>query len=485
MQSQTKIFSQLVRDYMRQPAIVDADSDLHQLLGRMAQAHATSALVVNGEGRLCGIVTEYDVARRVALRCSGEEPVRKVMTAPVEAVRADDYLYQGIARMRRFGWRHMPVVEDDGRPVGEIELDEALAVAGEQTVRQIERLTHEGSLDGLREVKAVQADIAADLLGDNVPAPEIQSFISEINRDIHRRVIDAALAAMRDEGWGAPPVDFALIIMGSGGRGENFLFPDQDNGYVLDDYPDEEHSRVDAFFIELAERMTRDLDSIGFPFCRGYVMATNPLWRKTRSQWREQLRLWGRRRGTIAVQLTDIFFDFRAGYGQVDFVAGLRRDATEMIRNSPIYLQAMEQIAHEYGVALGWFGRFITEKEQPEHKGAMNLKHSGTLPLVACTRILALRAGIEATSTLDRIAALHRADELDKDEQDYLSGAFRHITLLLLRQQLNDFRAGREVGNYVRPESLSEREKDILVDSFKAIDQLRRKLHAEFTGDVF
>jgi len=374
MQSQTKIFSRLVRDYMRQPAIVGADCNLHELLGKMAQAHATSALVVNGEGYLCGIVTEYDVARRIALRCSGEELVRKIMTAPVESVRANDYLYQGIARMRRFGWRHMPVVEEDGRPVGEIELDDALAVAGEQTVRQIERLTHEGSLDGLREVKAVQADIAADLLGDNVPAPEIQSFISEINGDIHRRVIDAALAAMRDEGWGAPPVDFALIIMGSGGRSENFLFPDQDNGFVLDDYSDEEHGRVDAYFIELAERMTRDLDAIGFPLCRGYVMATNPLWRKTRRQWREQLRIWGRRRGNIAVQLSDIFFDFRGGYGRLEFVAELRRHVTEMIRNSPAYLQAMEGIAHEYGVALGWFGRFITEKEKPEHKGAMNLK---------------------------------------------------------------------------------------------------------------
>jgi len=485
MQSQTKIFAQLVRDYMRRPAIVDAEANLHELLGRMAQAHATSALVVDGEGHLCGIVTEYDVARRIALRCSGGEPVRKIMTAPVETVRADDYLYQGIARMRRFGWRHMPVVEDDGRPVGAIELDEALAIAGEQTVRQIERLTHEGSLDGLREVKAVQTDIAADLLGDSVPAPEIQSFISEINRDIHRRVIDAALAAMRDEGWGAPPVDFALIIMGSGGRGENFLFPDQDNGFVLDDYPDDEHGRIDAFFIELAERMTRDLDAIGFPFCQGYVMATNPLWRKTRRQWRKQLRIWGRRRGNIAVQLSDIFFDFRAGYGRVDFVAELRRHATEMIGRSPAYLQAMEGIAHEYGVALGWFGRFITEKEKPEHKGAMNLKHSGTLPLVACTRILALRAGIEETSTLGRIAALYRSGAMDKDEQDYLSGAFRHITFLLLRQQLSDFRAGRAVSNYVRPDALSEREKDILVDSFKAIDHLRRTLHADFTGDVF
>ena len=61
----------------------------------------------------------------------------------------------------------------------------------------------------------------------------------------------------------------------------------------------------------------------------------------------------------------------------------------------------------------------------------------------------------------------------------------RRITSLLLREQLADFKAGEEVGNYVHPDRLSEREKDILVDSFKTIDALRDRVHAEFTGEVF
>ncbi|MFQ5773630.1 MAG: putative nucleotidyltransferase substrate binding domain-containing protein [Kiloniellaceae bacterium] len=486
MQSQTKIFSRLVRDYMRtSPVIVPARSRVSELLAQMAAAKAASALITDRSGKLAGIITEQDVTRRIALRCDGSERVTAVMTAPVESVAAEDYLYTAIARMRRFGWRHMPVVDRDERPVGEIVLHDALAVAGEQIVRQIERITHEGSLDGLREVKAAQADVAADLLDDNVPAPEIQALITDINRDIHRRIIAAQLAAMDAEGWGEPPVPFAVIIMGSGGRGENFLFPDQDNGVILDDYPDAGHARVDRFFIELAERMTRDLDAVGFPFCRGYVMATNPLWRKTRAQWRDQLLLWGRRRSTIAIQLSDIFFDFLGIYGRADFARELRQRASAMAKNSPAYLQEMEHEAHEYGVALGWFGRFITEKEKPEHKGEINLKHAATLPLVGAVRLLALRQGIEDPSTLARINALHESGVLDADEQDYLSGAFHHITFLLLRQQLADFRAGREVGNYVHPDRLSEREKDILVDSLKAIDALQKRVHSEFTAEVF
>ncbi|MEE9210237.1 MAG: putative nucleotidyltransferase substrate binding domain-containing protein [Kiloniellales bacterium] len=486
MQSQTKIFSRLVKDYMRDSPVVVASTDtVRDLLGRMGAAKATSALIVDAGGRLAGIVTEQDVTRRIALRCEGGEEVTAIMTRPVEAVGAEDYLYAAIARMRRFDWRHMPVVDRDERPVGMIDLHDALAVAGEQILRQIERIAHEGSLDGLREIKAAQVDLARDLFADNVPAPEIQALITDINQDIHRRIVSAHLATMEDEGWGAPPVPFAVILMGSGGRGENFLYPDQDNGFILDDYPDEEHAAIDGFFIELAERMTRDLDTVGFPLCRGYVMANNPLWRKTRSQWRGQLVLWGRRRSNIAIQLSDIFFDFIGIYGRIDFARELRRHASRMCSRSPFYLQQMEAVVHHYGVALGWFGRFVTEKEKPEHKGEMNLKHAGTLPLVACVRLLALREGIEATGTLDRIAALHGAGIFSDDEQDYLSGAFRHITGLLLRQQLVDFKAGEEVGNHVHPDNLSEREKDILVDSFKAIDTLRQRVHAEFTAEVF
>jgi len=468
--------------------VIPASSGIAEMLGRMSGVRTTSALITDLDGRLQGLITEQDVTRRIALRCKGDDPVSSVMTMPVESVRADDFLYLAIVRMRRFGWRHMPVVDAEERPVGEIHLGDALAIAAEQALFQIDLVTRDDGIDGLREIKAAQVEIAAQLLHDHVPVPEIQALITDINQGIHHRILENQLSAMKRAGMGNPPVPFTLLIMGSGGRGENFLFPDQDNGFILDDYPDENHTRIDAFFIELAERMTRDLDTVGFPYCLGYVMATNPLWRKTRTQWRDQLSIWGRRRGAIAVQLSDIFFDFRHGYGRTDFARELRQDASAMVRKSPAYLQAIEAELYGHGVALGWFGRFVTvsgRDAKKEHIGKINLKHAGTLPLVGAIRLLALREGVEDTATLKRIGALHNAGVLDDNEADYLRGAFNHITFLLLRQQLSDFRAGKKVGNHVHPDNLSEREKDMLIDSLKAIDDLRKRVHGEITGDVF
>ena len=290
---------------------------------------------------------------------------------------------------------------------------------------------------------------------------------------------------MEAEGWGTPPVAFCVIVMGSGGRGESYLYPDQDNGFILDDYPDERHNDVDTFFIELAERMTRDLDTVGISLCKGHVMATNPVWRKSATQWRDQITLWCRRQSFVALRFSDIFYDFRAVYGEADLAAGLRDAVTEIVAANPSFLRAMYEDDREHGVALGWFGRFVTETDDPDHLGAINLKHTGTLPLVESLRLLALREGVSAIATLKRLAALRQRGFLDADETDYLIGAYHHITRLLLRQQLADFRKGKRISNYVHPEALSRRDSDMLVDSFKAISRLRDRVRREFTGDVF
>ena len=486
MQSQIRIFSQRVADYLRPaPVILGAETEIVQVVGRMTAGKASSALIVDGEGRLTGIVTEQDVTRRAAFSCTGTEPASAVMTRPVRSVAASDYLYLAIASMRRFGWRHMPVVDDEGRPCGMLDLHDALAIAGEQTLRHVDRIAHDGSLEGLREIKAAEVDLAEDLFADNVPAPEVQALLTDINRDIHRRVLAGALRDMEVDGYGPPPVDFAAIIMGSGGRGESFLFPDQDNGFILDDYPDARHTEIDAFFIELAERFTQALDAIGFPYCRGYVMATNPVWRKTRSQWRHQLIIWGRKRSAIATQLSDIFFDFRGFWGPEAWISELREAALAMAGSGSAFLHVLAGEATRHDVALGWFGRFVTEHEKPEHKGKIDLKHAGTLPLVSSVRVMALGHGIGEVSTLARIAALKEQEVFSADDADYFDGAFRQVTHLLLRQQLADFKAGNQVGNYMPPRRMRKRERDLLIDSLKAIRSLAERVRLEFRGEVF
>ena len=484
--TRTAVFSKLVIDSTAPvPFVCGPETQVGDVVGGITRAKASSAVIIDPVGRPLGILTEQDVTRRVTFSADAAQAVGEMMTVNLFTITEDEYLYYGIARMRRRGLRHMPVVDANGRLTGMLDLHRAMADASADLMAEIDNLTREDNIKGLTEIKTAQVELAEHLFAENLPAPEIQALLTRINNDIYRRVVNINLAAMKDEGLGEPPVNFCVIVMGSGGRGENYLYPDQDNGFILEDYPDDKHAEIDAWFIDLAERMTRDLDKVGLPFCKGYVMATNPLWRKSISQWKQQVEIWNRRRGTTILRLCDIFFDFRAAWGDPAMADELRDHVTKIAGGNPSFLRDMYEDDQDHGVALGWFGRFITEQDDEEHKGEMNLKHTATLPLVEAMRLLSIREGITALSTLQRMAALHAKGILGDDERDYLAGAFRTICDLLLRQQITDFKASNEVTNYVDPDSLTERETDILTDSLKAIKNLRDRMRSEFTGEVF
>ena len=479
MLSQTAVFTRRVRDHMGPPAVtVPPDTSCEHVVRLMRKSSVSSAIVQNERGRLCGIITEQDVVRRIAYVLAPDSPVREVMNAPVETVAESDYLYQALARMRSRRLRHMPVIDAGGRVVGILQQHEALAASAGKMMHLIERLAHRDSLQGLKETKSAQVLLARALLKDKVPAPEVQGLLTRINNDLHARVLELCLRDMRNEGAGAPPVAFDVIVMGSAGRAESFLGPDQDNGFILADYPDGEHRRVDAWFIELAERMTNALNELGFDYCRGHVMAVNPLWRKSISQWKTQVNRWVEKAAVPLLRLCDIFFDFMPVYGSGLMAAELREHVTDAVRR-PEFLYRLFESDEEHGVALGLFGRLQVERTRGADMGKINLKDAGTLPLVGAVRLLALREGVTGTSTMARIKALRAKGILTADEVDYLTGAFELLATLMLRQQLRDFKAHRPLGKHVAPDVLTKRRKHLLVESLKSIRSFRLRVRLE------
>ncbi len=467
------------------PPLLRIGQPCRDVVEAMNRRRSTCALVIQADGGLAGIVTITDVTRRMAFQVAPDAPVDRVMAAPVHAINDDDYLYRALILMRRHGIHHMPVVTQAGRLAGLLDLYDAMAVMSEQLLDLVDTVGADDTPDGLRSVKHAQVGLAEDLFAIDVPAPEIQQLLTDVNRDIQRRAIQTCLDGMEVDGWGAPPVGFDVLVMGSGGRGESFLMPDQDNGFILDDYADAEHTRIDGFFIELAERYSRLLDAVGFPLCQGHVMATNPLWRKTLSQWLAQTTAWSGKRHFVAARLVGIVLDFRAVTGSRDLTRHLRAHVTECLGASRGFLRELYRASADNRTALGWFNWLILETAASPHRGKLNLKLNGVLPLVESVRLLALQAGVPETATLERIAGLVERGILDQDFREYLEEAFAHLTTLLLRQQIADTRAGRPSSHHIDPNALSARDNKRLVDALTQIEALRGKLRTEFTAEVF
>lgn len=479
MPSQTAVFTRLVREHMRTPPpAVAPETPCREAVARLVEAAATAILVAD-EGGILGIVTEQDIARRLAFQTDPATPIADVMSGAVASVRADDYLFHAIARMRRNGLRHMPVVDSAGDVVGMVELHTALGLAAPQMVEQIERLTHDETPAGLAAIKGEQVTVAEQLFADNVPAPDILSLISQINGDLHARALALCLKRM-----GSPPVPFALLVMGSGGRGESLIGADQDNGLILADYDDAEHDRIDAWFRDFSAMLCESLDAIGLPYCRGGVMARNPLWRKTLSQWRQQVDGWLRRRSPAMLRLADIFFDFTAVWGERALAEALREHVTAALPKSHAFLQEMHAAQRDHATALGWFGRLRTRDEAPNHH-ALNLKYDAGLPLVEAVRLLSLANGVAVTGTPARLAMLVERGIVAPDTSEVLAAAFAVITGHMLRQQITDFRAGETPGYWLDPDSLGARQRHELIEALRAIEALRDRVDGDFTAALF
>ncbi len=463
---------------------VDASATCGAAAEAMSRVQASAVIVTGEAGGALGIITERDITRRSEFRTEPDTPVTTVMSAPVESIHADDFIYQAIGRMRRARLRHMPVLDGTGKIVGILDLHVAYEASIREMVGLIDQLTHEETIEGLAYIKGAQIVLAERLFAESLPAPEIQALISDINRDLHGRIVDLLIEQMAGEGLGPPPVEFCVIVMGSGGRGESFLKPDQDNGFILDDYPDDQHDRIDGWFRDLAGRMVDALNTVGFPYCDGYVMAVNPLWRKTRSQWRAQMDIWFRQRQGASARFADIFFDFVGAWGRKDFANELRAHVTGNIAQDTGFLRDMYDLQAGHDVARGALGRLVTESSPAKYKGKLSLKYKGTLPLVEGVRLMALKWGVAETSTLARINALAALNQLTRDEQDYLASGYRHISHILMHRQIDDWRNDREVSNFVPPAFLTRRERNQLKDCFRAISLFRKRLQGDFTGSV-
>ena len=461
--------------------VVDAAEPLINVVARLRAAGRGAAVVVDAAGAVSGVVNADTILQRVVFDVTPQQPIQTVLTDRPQLVQIDEPLHRAIGRLAQEQQTLLVVVDAAGRPRGLLSWQGAIAAAVSDLVSRLAAAAAGDDVAGLASAKAAQPGIVAALLAAHQPAVAAMQFINAANLDLTRRFVDGTITALAADGWGEPPVPFAVIVMGSAGRGESLLNPDQDNGFVLADYADTDHARIDGYFIELAQRLTRDLDAAGFPLCVGNVMAINPVWRKSLRQWCDQIDSWMRQRTNLAILYADIFFDFRLAYGRADLVEALRRHSTAVTSGNLPFLNQLIWQQTEQPAAIGLFGRLLTG-QQAEHPGAIDVKLHGLLPLVELTRLLALKAGIADTSTLARLAALRATGDIDADRHDELAQCFVFLVDLLLRQQLWDRETGQARGNYVAAESLPSRQRQQLVATVKSIESLRRQVIQGMVG---
>ncbi|HMQ34304.1 MAG TPA: CBS domain-containing protein [Chloroflexaceae bacterium] len=116
------------------------ETPIAEAMAQMAAKDIGALLVTEGE-RLVGIVTERDVARRLAKGEAAGLRVREMMTERVLYVRPDHTVEECMALMTERHVRHLPVLEE-GRLVGMVSIRDVVADVIAEKSFMIEQLEH-------------------------------------------------------------------------------------------------------------------------------------------------------------------------------------------------------------------------------------------------------------------------------------------------------------------------------------------------------
>jgi CBS domain-containing protein len=445
-----------VVDVMSTPvATAEASTTVREGLALILARRISSLLVQRGEGP--GIVTERDMLREIDRDpiAGLATPLGAIARGPLQTVAADDFVYRAIGRMERLGIRHLFATDEAGAIVGAVTTRNLLRHRATTAIVLGDEIDRATSAAELATAWGKLVPMAKSLLSEAVEARTICRVVSAEICAMTRRAAELAEASLAAEGKGAPPVPYAVLVLGSAGRGESQLAADQDNAIVY--ARGGEGGPEDAWFEQLAIRMCDTLDAAGVPNCKGGVMARNRAWRMSVDDWFTTIDGWVRRQRPEDLLNVDIFFDAAAVSGDAALAERVLGHARRQAEQAVDFLKLLTEIARQRPPAFTLLGSFKVDE-----KGRIDLKRVGLMPIFTAARVLALRHGVPARSTVDRLRGIEAKGIGSTTIVDRIMAAHGVILATILGQQLRDAAAGVPLSPRVVASSLSKAERGAL-----------------------
>lgn len=487
------LYRQRLADVMNSPPIsIRAEASLHEAATLMAE-RSIGCLIVDppGPGHDAGadgggdpgILTERDVLHALAREGAAASTVTvgSVMSHPVISAPEETFLYRALGLMARRNLRYIGVTDAAGRLAGVFTLRTLLRKRALATLTVGDEIATARRPRDLARVQAALPSLAAGLLADGQDARQVAQIIAAEARAMTARAAEIAEAELAEAGHGPVPADYALLVLGSGGRGESLLAPDQDNALVIaDDYAGDLDA-ADDWFTRFATRVNEILDRAGIPYCKGGVMAKNRQWRRRLGPWLHEARNWAARPTPQSLLSIDIFYDFTpahvSGKGGARLAAELRRETMEIARGSLAMLRALGAVAGGHAPPLGLFGRI-----KKDDKGRVDLKTGGLLPIVSGARAIALRHGVTDLSTPQRLLQAAAKAGRSQADAELLADIHAFLMRLILSQQIADLEAGIPPSSRVDLTLIGHREQDELREALGRIDLINHMLQDLLRG---
>ncbi len=458
-----------------EPVTCPADRSIAEAVGQMHDRNV-STLAICEAGGLIGIFTDKDLRSRVVAKgVALDQPIRSVMTAEPRTLPANRPIAEAMALMASGGFRHLPVLDNEGLLSGILSATDILSAIGSNAIDAGMMIAKAQSPQELIAACARIPESFASMVASGVDASHVMRFTSALGEAAHRRAAQLGEAKL-----GPPPCPYALVVFGSLARGEQLVGSDQDNGLVLanEATPDDE-----AYFEQLGAFVSDLLDQCGYVYCKGGIMAKNAEQRLRLADWGERYTSWITNPSEDRVLRATIFFDMRSVHGDAGLVRTMRREMLARFKDSPLFISFLARDALRSKVPLGIFRNLVLERADDGQK-VFNSKSQAILPIVDIARTKALASGVEPVGTAERLAALSLSGDMHPDDARSLEDAMHFVNELRIAHMARQVERGETPDNAIAPADLSSLERDYLKDAFAVIRDALDALRRNYAGGI-
>jgi CBS domain-containing protein len=235
---------------------------------------------------------------------------------------------------------------------------------------------------------------------------------------------------------------------------------------------------IRAYFLALAETAVGYLKQLGYPPCEGNVMADQPAWCMPASEWAAKVDGWFEEPSWENVRHLLIVADGRCLAGDRTLADGLKDRYFRHVADRPAVASRMAENTLRHKVLVGVFGQLLAERYGAS-AGTLDIKYGGYIPMVNAVRLLAVRSGIRATGTLDRIAALAQAGVWSAAEAAEAREAFAEFLRLRLLASAPREDGSLPSGGQLPVRLLAREDVDRLKKALRTGKKLQRRIERE------
>jgi CBS domain-containing protein len=446
------------------PLICDPGTPVREAAARMVAEGATCAIVeLRSE---LAIVTDHDIRTRVVAEGAGPEtPLADVMSAPARTVSADRTASEALLEMLDHGIRHLPVLDARGRLLGVLDDVDLLAAEHRAPFRVRALIARAADAGAVAEAAAALLPTAAALHDAGVAAPAVSRMLASLHDTVTRRLIELAL-----EQLGPPPAPFTWLALGSFGRREPFPSSDVDCALA---WEGEDEPGIREPLHALARNVLAGLASSGLrPDAQG-ATADSRLFARPVAGWEAAARGWMREpdrdRGLMLLSVVAEGTPVWGATGPAERLSAAFASAPG--RDETLRRLAVAALAERPPTG---FWRDVVLEAGGVHRGALDVKRGGMLPIESLARWAALSAGVSAKPTLARLDAAAAAGTLAADDAAQLRDAFEFLCALRMEHQLDQVRAGEQPTDLIEPSRLTPLTRSSLKQAFRTIARVQR-----------